>query len=316
LTAQNGLTVTSGIAVTSGDVSIEKRLFITEDVSIGGNTTMTNRLTVLGGITAQGGVTVQDGLVVSTGDVSMNGGLYISGDTSMNNNLDVSGSIVTHRNMNIYGVINQYTASLEKGLLVNYGTPTTAGILLGDSTNGENTSIGISSGINGTNNTCIGYGAGSTLTTGSNNLILGANATSSTPTVSNEITLGNSSITTLRCQAPTITSLSDARDKTNITPLVVGIDFIQKLNPVSFAWNMRDGSRIGDTDFGFIAQDLQQAQTEYGTTVPNLVYDLNPDRIEASYAALIPIMVKAIQDLNVLVTQQQVEIDLLKKKLE
>jgi hypothetical protein len=271
---------------------------------------------VLGGITAQGGVTVQDGLVVSTGDVSMNGGLYISGDTSMNNNLDVSGSIVTHRNMNIYGVINQYTASLEKGLLVNYGTQTTAGILLGDSTNGENTSIGISSGTNGTNNTCIGYGAGSTLTTGSNNLILGANASSSTPTVSNEITLGNSSITTLRCQAPTITSLSDARDKTNITPLVVGIDFIQKLNPVSFAWNMRDGSRIGDTDFGFIAQDLQQAQTDYGTLVPNLVYDLNPDRIEASYAALIPVMVKAIQDLNVLVTQQQAEIDMLKKKLE
>jgi hypothetical protein len=261
------------------------------------------------------GLLVSGDVTTQNGNVSMHGDLYVSGDTSMNQNLDVSGSIITHRNMNVYGVINQYTASLEKGLLVNYGSASTPGVLLGDAAQGENTSFGISTNTSGTNNTCIGYSAGSTLTTGSNNLILGANASSSTPIVSNEITLGNNSITTLRCQAQTITSLSDARDKTNVAPLAVGMDFLQKLNPVSFDWSMRDGSRIGDPDFGFLAQELQQAQTEYGKTVPNLVFDKNPDRMEASYAALIPIMVKAIQDLNELVTKQQAEIEMLKKNL-
>ena len=334
-------------AIFNGDVSMNSRLFTKGDVSMNGNVFLGKNLVVSGntslsaltatnlmtaqnglvvtsgntsvvGLSASSKITGQNGLVVTGGDVSMNSRLYVAGDTSMNNNLDVSGSIITRHNMNIYGVINQYTASLDNGYLVNYGSSSATGFWLGNSTNGQNTTIGISAGTNlttGANNTVVGYGAGASITTGSNNIILGANASPSTSTVSNEITLGNSSTTTLRCQATTITSLSDMRDKSDIAPLSVGMDFIGKLKPVSFTWNMRDGSRIGDADFGFIAQDLQQAQADSGTPVPNLVYDINPDRLEASYGALIPILVKAVQDLNALVTQQQAEIDALKKKL-
>jgi hypothetical protein len=154
----------------------------------------------------------------------------------------------------------------------------------------------------GTQNVLLGYRAGASgtnnLTTGSNNILVGYQAVATSSTVSNEITLGNSSITTLRCQVTTITSLSDARDKTDIQPLNAGLEFVEALNPVSFTWNMRDGGKVGEVDTGFIAQDLQTAQTDTGVTIPGLVFDANPDKLEAGYGKLIPVLVQAIKDLS------------------
>ncbi len=61
---------------------------------------------------------------------------------------------------------------------------------------------------------------------------------------------------------------------------------------------MRDGGKVDIPEFGFIAQELQQAQIDQGVTIPNLVYDINPDKLEASPGTLIPVMVKAIQELS------------------
>jgi hypothetical protein len=160
----------------------------------------------------------------------------------------------------------------------------------------------------GGNNTAVGYSAGSSLTTGSNVTCLGNNAQPSVATVSNEITLGDSSIATLRCQQTSITALSDARDKKDIVELDAGLDFVGKLKPVSFTWNMRDGGRVDIPDTGFIAQDLKQVQIDTGITIPGLVYESNPERLEASYGKLLPVLVKAIQDLKK-------EVDELKAKL-
>jgi hypothetical protein len=49
---------------------------------------------------------------------------------------------------------------------------------------------------------------------------------------------------------------------------------------------------------GFIAQDLQEVQKETNTLIPNLVDDHNPEKLGVCTANLIPVMVKAIQDLN------------------
>jgi hypothetical protein len=91
-------------------------------------------------------------------------------------------------------------------------------------------------------------------------------------------------------------------------PLNYGIDFITKLNPVSFDWDMRDGGKIGISEIGFIAQELQQAQINSKINIPNLVSDINPDKLEASYGVLIPIMVKALKE-------QQALIDELKQRI-
>jgi hypothetical protein len=163
---------------------------------------------------------------------------------------------------------------------------------------GLSTAIGGATEAYGTRSTAIGYGAGSLTRLGTNSTAIGNSAQPSTNNVQNEITLGNSSITTLRCQTTSITALSDARDKKDITTLSAGLNFVSKLKPVAFTWNMRDGGKVDVPDTGFIAQDLQQVQQETGITIPGLVYESNPDKLEASYGKLIPVLVKAIQDLQ------------------
>ena len=191
------------------------------------------------------------------------------------------------------------------------------GISLGSINAKYNTIYGVSSGTaltTGSNNTIVGYQSGNLLATGSNTTVIGYGANSSIASASNEITLGNSSISKLRCAVTTITSVSDIRDKTDIQPIPAGLDFIGKLNPVKFTWNMRDGGKVGVNEFGFIAQELLGAQQSSGIDYPNLVHTDNPDRLEASYATLIPTLVKAIQELKGIVERQRLEIDELKTK--
>ncbi len=146
-----------------------------------------------------------------------------------------------------------------------------------------NTAVGYSTQVlNGSNNTVIGYGAQN---------VSGA---------SNSITLGNSSISVIRAQVTSITALSDARDKTDVTALPVGLDFINSLNPVKFTWQMREPNEVkdGTSEAGFIAQELQTAQKAAGADYLGLVYDEDPEKLEASAGKLIPVLVKAIQELS------------------
>jgi len=149
-------------------------------------------------------------------------------------------------------------------------------------------------------NVAVGFKAGYSITSGENNITIGYNADASSSSVDNEVTLGDSNIATLRCNVQTISSLSDARDKTNIIDLPEGLDFVTKLRPVKFEWATRDGNgKDGSYEHGFIAQDLQAAQKENDADYLNMVMDENPDRLEASYGKLVPILVKAIQELTI-----------------
>lgn len=190
----------------------------------------------------------------------------------------------------------------------------------------NNTAIGNSSGnlFNlGYNNVFLGATSGPYLTTGdqnifigvfsggilggptyqasgNNNIHIGYNTRPASNTASNAITLGNSSHNVLRCAVTTITSLSDERDKKDIKELGAGLDFVKGLKPVEFVWNDRDDEVKRDIkDFGFIAQDLKKSQedAELADTL-KLVYEENPEKLEASYGKLVPILVKAIQELT------------------
>jgi hypothetical protein len=61
---------------------------------------------------------------------------------------------------------------------------------------------------------------------------------------------------------------------------------------------MRDGGKVGIEDTGFIAQELLEAQKVSGVSIPGLVYEANPDRLEAAYGKLIPALVATIQELS------------------
>lgn len=193
-----------------------------------------------------------------------------------------------------------------------------------------NTMVGTSAGLehtSGDNNTFIGYRSGpanNAASGGNNNTCLGNGAQISGTAVSNEIVLGDASVSVLRCAQSSISALSDRRDKKDIVELDEGLQTIMSLKPKKFVWDPRevevkkqviikdDGrekeeervtelvkpASAGVKDIGFIAQDLQEVDNDF----LRLVYDANPDKLEASYGRLIPVLVKAVQELSAKVT--------------
>ena len=212
---------------------------------------------------------------------------------------------------NIFGGNN--TAVGYWSLYNNTGGNNTAvgyGSLISNINGGNNTAVGLyslSSNIDGVNNTTVGYYAGSTIITGSNLTLIGYNAQPTSSSATDQITLGNDQITSLRCHVTTITALSDARDKKNISDLSLGLDFITKIKPRQFNWdkrewyddNISDGSKMKESPTaGFIAQELDEVQTTQNAEWLNLVLKDNPEKWEATPGNLLPIMVKAIQELK------------------
>ena len=234
-----------------------------------------------------------------------------------------SGGSTTTGDDNIaIGYLSLYGNQTGKGnISIGYGT------MLGANPAGEdsyNTCVGHETGFNltsGIHNTLIGGVAGKVVSTGDNNTVIGYGASVSAAGIDNEITLGDSSIAMIRAQVTIITALSDERDKKDIVDLEQGLDMVNQLKPRQFVWDHRpevktsyvlgeDGkvaseettevtsSRKGTKDVGFIAQELQTVDNEW----MQLVSASNPDRLEASYGKLVPVLVKAIQELSAKVT--------------
>jgi hypothetical protein len=123
----------------------------------------------------------------------------------------------------------------------------------------ENTALGafaLATSVHGNYNTAIGYDADIAASAGhiENSTALGYQAIIH---ASNSIVLGNDKITKIHAQVTSISSISDRRRKKDITPLDtgLGLDFIEKLQPVSYRFNNGDETER----YGFIAQDLEQA---------------------------------------------------------
>jgi len=146
------------------------------------------------------------------------------------------------------------------------------------------------------NNTAIGKSADENGTSGNGNISIGYNAQKSAVNSAGQCTLGDANITNLRCNDTTISSLSDQRDKTDIIDSPYGLDFINTVRPVQFKWESRDGNaKDGSTRVGFIAQELLTA-CDGDNAILDLVLDDNPEKLEAKYGNLLPILVKAIQE--------------------
>ena len=221
-------------------------------------------------------------------------------DSSALSVVDYYNGMYLHTGNNIYEIID-YTASTQTVTFSAGVAPSSNAsytILYYSSGGGSGSSATL---VSGSNNTFIG-GQSLGIFNGSNQTSVGNGAICS---AANQITLGNSSVTALRCGATTIASLSDQRDKTDIVDSSYGLDFVSTLRPVQFKWDRRnlvagDETSImnGKSRVGFIAQELQAAMPNNENDILDLVYDVNPERIEAKYGNLIPILTKAIQDLS------------------
>ena len=156
----------------------------------------------------------------------------------------------------------------------------------------------------GSSNTFIGSDADANAGVYTNGTALGNGAVL---TASNSIVLGNRLISRIFANVATITGISDRRRKKDIRALDtdLGLDFIEKLKPVSYRFNNGDETER----YGFVAQDLEQAlpaslhdtiersEPEHGLALIERQND--QDRTyRVSYGELTAPIVKAIQELQ------------------
>jgi hypothetical protein len=155
---------------------------------------------------------------------------------------------------------------------------------------------------NTTRNTAIGVNAGSAITSGSDNVVIGANAQVLNAAASNQVRIGSSTINYAGVQvAWSITS--DKRWKNTIQNSPLGLDFIKTLRPVSY---IRNDDKIGKTEYGFIAQELEDALIKAGDSNNAIISKDDNGMYGVRYNDFISITVKAIQE-------QQEQIEELKK---
>ncbi len=112
---------------------------------------------------------------------------------------------------------------------------------------------------------------------------------------------------------------SDRRDKTNIQTLNYGLEDVMKLRPVSFQWK---NAPYPQTKLGLVAQDLLEVVPEVVKThdwesgeSPEEAKVVELDHLGVYYSDLIPVLIKAIQDQQVLIDAQNKRIEALEKKV-
>tara|TARA_R110000824_G_scaffold70333_3_gene180576 strand:- start:11 stop:670 length:660 start_codon:yes stop_codon:yes gene_type:complete len=208
-----------------------------------------------------------------------------------------------------------------------------AGTVTGD----NNTCVGEGAGSNitdGADNVFIGTGAGGhdvNFTTGDHCVVIGSIADVSAAGAQNQNVLGynvtsagNDSFTfgsgtddtTCTNGGTTWSAPSDIRLKEDIQDEVVGMDFINELRPVTFRWKKAKDipedlvsysedseKRVmnGKYNHGFIAQEVKQAidnQPEIKDGFDMWREDDIDGRQRVGESALIPILVKAVQELS------------------
>jgi hypothetical protein len=183
-------------------------------------------------------------------------------------------------------------------------------------TGNQNSLFGTQSGLaigSGSNNTFFGMASGCNTTTGSNNLAVGflsgADAVLNLTTQSNQIVIGNNSHTNAFIKIGwTVTS--DERDKTCVTPISHGREFLGKLDPVKYNWKDRDSGEVTDEQprYGFIAQQVLDAEGEPAI----LVDDQDPENLKLRESMMIPVLFKIIQEMDVELRALREEVNLLK----
>jgi hypothetical protein len=217
---------------------------------------------------------------------------------------------------------------------VNVAVGKDAGLVI--TTGATNTLVGMTAGGNistGNNNVCIGSytGAydGTDLTTGGQNTLIGAynkvGAADATYTsvlgyyvtgASSTTTLGSSTTDSqLAHGGTTWTAPSDIRLKEDIQDEKVGLDFINDLRPVTFLWKKEkdvpedmvahgegteDRVMNGKYNHGFIAQEVKEVIDKYDLKEGFDMWkeDEADGRQRIGEAALMPLMVKAVQELS------------------
>ena len=208
--------------------------------------------------------------------------------------------------------------------------------LLANTTGHSNVAVGHAAGTavtTGDENVIIGMNAGLNLTTGNYNILIGHNPRTSQVDSEKQIVMGRdvvgaggdhftfgdgSTDSAIEFGATSITAPSDQRYKEDIATATAGLAFIKDLRPVTFKWKKEkdlptshrayvEGSEsrtINDyTNHGFIAQEVKavidaHSEIKDGFDMWSTDEQADGGRQRIGDASLMPIMVKAVQELS------------------
>jgi hypothetical protein len=244
----------------------------------------------------------------------------LSNTTGSNNTADGAGALqnnttgyqntadgVSALQNNTTGVQN--TACGVNALLYNTtGYQNTAcgqGALLSNTTGFQNTACGVGALQNNTagiGNTANGFLALQNNTTGSGNTAInplnsaGTYAPVFAPVAeNNRLCMGSTGVTNAYVQVAW-TVVSDARDKINFSPVPHGLEFVKALKPMAYQFRTaRDSKETnGGVRYGFKAQDVLALEGDN----PVIVDNEDADKLRMIESALVPVLVKALQELN------------------
>ena len=190
----------------------------------------------------------------------------------------------------------------------NYNLAMGDGAGINQTTGNANTLVGTLSGqdtITGSYNVGLGYSAMDNLQSGSGNTTINPMTSAGIyapafdiTTQNNIISMGSTSVTDAYIQVG-FTAVSDERDKTEIAPLTRGLNFVNQLQPVSYRFRVEreNDEAHGPTRLGFLAQEMLDVELSLDNRA--LVIDNDDaDRLRYRSDAMVPILVKAIQELT------------------
>ena len=215
-------------------------------------------------------------------------------------------------------------------------------------TGGSNVAIGLSAAealTTASNNTAVGANSAGTTTTGASITAIGANTRASAATTDNQIIIGtgagvltsggvtrftvgdgsNNSHIALGASGDW-SGTSDERFKKNIKDSNIGLDFITELRPITYQWknegeipswakNYVEGStksyRNSKTHHGFVAQEAKAVIDKYPEIADGFHFWSEDDdgQQNIAYGALMPMMVKAVQELSAQVEELKAKIN-------
>jgi hypothetical protein len=229
--------------------------------------------------------------------------------------------------------IGKYTMYEGAGADYNTAIGTNA---LQNTTSDYNTALGynaLTSVLGGYRNTALGANAGDALTTGLENVIIGYESEASAVDADNQIVIGasttglgnnyavigNADITRLYVASDGAGVLyangtiqtSDKRLKENIEDSDLGLEFINKIRPVSYKYI--NDKQDGKTKYGIIAQEVQEVLKESNNEDFAGIKD-SDEYLGADYNQFVAPLIKSVQELTEMVKSQQKEIEELKKK--
>ncbi|MEM9983729.1 MAG: tail fiber domain-containing protein [Bacteroidota bacterium] len=142
-----------------------------------------------------------------------------------------------------------------------------------------------------------------------------------TPTANGLRSLGTSSLrwNTVYANNGTINT-SDLRDKQNVVPIPYGLREVLALRPVSYEWKSapQEGAKLG-----LIAQEVQQVLSEVVVDQEWMTdeesgerYVVPADRLGIFYSDLIPVLIRATQEQQALIEQQNQRIEDLEEEMK